>query len=421
MHATEVDPNFAVAWLGLGLQYSNTSQPGLAAECMSKAFALSDRVSEDERARITYFYYQIVTGELEKAIEAQEAYVRSYPRAARGHGNLGNLYAATGQFEKAFAATSEAYRLNPNTTIWPGNLGEALIGLNRFDEAREVCLRAISQKLDSTSIRERLFTVAFISGDAQAVQQQVAWAKGRTDEYRAVYWLAQASSFGGRWRESEEHLRRATDLALRAEAKEVVAGYAADQALRAAWLGQFPQSVSLAQAALKIESNRNVLTRAALAFALAGDAAKAQPLIQELEEKHPKDSLVNQVWLPEIKAALELRKYNAHGALALLEATKRYESAAAFSSQTLRSIVYLKLGQGAQAAAEARKILDHRGQGPLSLLWPMAHLTLARASAMQGDTAQARKSYQEFFALWKDADPDIPILIEAKKEFEKLK
>ena len=419
--ATEMDPNFAVAWLGLALQYANTSQPGLAAECLSKAFALSNRVSEDERARITYFYYQIVTGELEKAIEGQEAYVRSYPRAARGPGNLGNLYSITGQFEKAVAATSEAQRLNPNTTIWPGNLAEALIGLNRFDEARDVCQKALGQKLDSTSIRERLYTVAFVSGDAERAQEQIAWAKGRTDEYRAVYWLVQSSAFGGRWRESDEQLQRAIELALRADAKEVVAGYTADQALRAAWLGQFAQSLTLAQSALNVERNRNVLTRVALAFALAGEAGKAQALIEEIEQKHPKDTLVNQVWLPEIKAAIQLKRNNAQAALDLLETTKRYEAAAALSPQMLRSMVYLKLGQNAQAAAEVRRILEHRGQGPLSTLWPLAHLALARASAMQGDTAQARQSYQDFFTVSKDADQDLPILVEAKREFEKLK
>ena len=419
--ATEMDPNFAVAWLGLGLQYSNTSQPALAAECMSKAFALTDRVSEDERARITYFYYQIVTGELEKAIEAQETYVRTYPREARGPGNLGNLYAATGQYEKALIATGEALRMNPNTSIWPGNLAEALIGLNRFDEARDACLKALGQKLDSTSIHERLYAVAFVNGDAPTLQAQLAWAKGRTDEYRAVYWVTQASAFSGRWRESNESLDRATEIALRADAKEVVAGYTAEQALRAAWLGQSDQSITLAQSALKIERNRTVLTRAALALALAGDLAKAQTLIEELEQKHPKDTLVNQVWLPEIKAVIELRKNNAAAALQLLETAKRYEAAAGLSSQTVRSMVYLKLGQGAQAAAEARKILDHRGQAPLSLLWPLAHLTLARASAMQGDTAQARKSIEVFLVLWKDADQDLPVLIEAKKELLSLK
>jgi hypothetical protein len=279
----------------------------------------------------------------------------------------------------------------------------------------------LSQKLDSTSIRERLYAVAFVSGDEQSLQEQINWATGRTDEYRAVYWLAQSSAFRGRWRESNEHLRRATELALRAEAKEVVAGYTAEHALRAAWLGQFAQSLTLAQSALKIERNRTVLTRTALAFALAGDAAKAQPLIQELEEKHPKDTMVNQVWLPEIKAAIEFRKNNAEAALELLKPTERYESAAGFSSQTLRSLIYLKLDQGAHAEAEARKILDHRGQSALSSLWPLAHLTLARASALQGDLAQARKAYQDFFTLWKDADADGPLLIEAKREFQRLK
>jgi serine/threonine protein kinase/tetratricopeptide (TPR) repeat protein len=419
--ATELDPNFAVAWLGLALQYANTSRPGLATECLSKAFALSDRVSEDERARITYFYYQIVTGELEKAIEGQEAYGRSYPRASRGPGNLGNLYSITGQFEKAVAATSEALRLNPNTTIWPGNLAEALIALNRFDEARDVCQRALAQKLDSTSIRERLFTVAFVNGDEQGWRQQLEWATGRSDEYRAAYWLTQAKSFGGQWQESNEQLRRATELALRAETNEVVASYTAEQALRAAWIGQISQSLELARSALKLERNRTVLTRAALAFALAGEVAKAQALIEELEQKHPKNTMVNQVWLPEIKAAIELGRNNAQAALELLEPARRYEVAAGFSPQTMRSLVYLKLGQGAQAGAEARKVLDHRGEGPLSLLWPLAHLTLARAWVMQGDMAQARKSYQDFFTLWKDADHDIPTLIEAKREFEKLK
>src|SRR6185369_934544 len=354
--ATEMDPNFATAWLGLALQYANTSQPALAAECLSKAFALSNRVAADERARITYFYYQIVTGELEKAIEAQQAYVRNYPRESRGPGNLGNLYSITGQYEKSIAATTEAQRLNPNTTIWPGNLGEALIGLNRFDEARDVCRRALAQKLDSTSIRERLYRVGFVSGDAQGMKEQVAGGGGRTDEYRAVYWLVQSSSFGGRWRESNEHLSRATELAQRAEAKEVVAGYTADQALRAAWLGQFAQSLTLAQSALKIERNRNVLTRTALAFALAGEDAKAQQLVDELEEKHPQDTMVNQVWIPEIEAVIELRHSTASAALELLQKAEHYEAAAALSPQTLRSMIYLKMGQGPQAAAEARKI-----------------------------------------------------------------
>lgn len=420
-HATDIDPNFAVAWLGLGLQYNNTGQPGLGAESMTKAFALKDRVSENERARITYFYYQIVTGELEKAIEAQEAYVASYPREARGPGNLGNLYAITGQFDKAVASTSEALRLNPNTTIWPGNLAEALIALNRFDEAREVCQRALGQKLDSTSIRERLFAVAFVKGDVQAMQDQLTWSSGRPDEYRAVYWQTQTSSFAGQWHKSEEQLSQATDLAARTGAKEVVASYTADQAVRAAWLGHFAQAANLADEALKSEHNRNVLKSAALAFALSGQAGRAQSLVSELEGHYPKDTLVNHLWLPVIKAALELKKGNAEAALNVLEPAKRYETVGGFWPQTLRSMAYLRLGQVDQAVIEARQILEHRGQGPLSLLWPLAHVTLAQAAAQKNDAVQARKSYEDFFALWTDADTDIPVLIEAKQHFEKIK
>jgi eukaryotic-like serine/threonine-protein kinase len=420
-HATDLDPNFAVAWLGLALQYANTSQPGLGAESLTKAFALKDRVSENERARITYFYYQIVTGELEKAIEAQEAYVASYPREARGPGNLGNLYAATGQFDKAVASTSEALRLNPNTTIWPGNLAEALIALNRFNEAREVCQRALEQRLDSTSIRERLFAVAFVNADGQALQDQLTWATGRPDEYRAVYWQTQTSSFAGQWHKSEEQLSRATEIATRTGAKEVVSSYTADQAVRAAWLGHLAQAANLADDALKIEHNRNVLKSAALAFALAGQAGRAQSLVSELEQQYPKDTLVNHLWLPVIKAALELKKGNAEAALTLLESAKRYENVGVFWPQTLRSMAYLRLGQADHAVIEARKILDNRGQGPLSLLWPLAHLTLAQAAVQKSDLMQARKAYEDFFAVWKDADTDLPVLIEAKQHFEKIK
>ncbi|HEX7297256.1 MAG TPA: protein kinase [Pyrinomonadaceae bacterium] len=419
--ATEKDPNFAVAWLGLALQYSNTGQPALAAENAEKAFNLREHASEAERARITYFYYQIATGELDKAIEEQEAYARNYPREARGPGNLGNLYSSIGQYDKAVVATSEALRLNPNTTIWPGNLAEALLGLNRFAEAKDVCERAIAQKLDSTSIRERLYAVAFVYNDLPALQAQIAWASGRADEYRAVNWQTQTAAFGGEWRKSEEHLRRATELALRSQAKEVAASYTADEAVRAAWLGLTSRATAMGEAALKLERNRRVLTSAALAFALSGEASRAQSLIAELEQKFPKDTRVNQLWIPQIKAALELQKGDAEAVFDLLEPARRYEPAAEFGPQTLRVMAYLKVNKGAEAAAEARKIIDHRGEGPLSLLWPLAQLNFARASVMQGDTRQARESYESFFALWNSADPEIPILIEAKKEYEKLK
>jgi serine/threonine protein kinase/Flp pilus assembly protein TadD len=419
--ATEKDPQFATAWLGLGLQYANTGQPGLATECLTKAFALSGKASEDERARITYFYYQIVTGELDKAIEAQEAYVRNYPRESRGPGNLGNLYSITGQFEKSVAATHEAQKLNPNTAIWPGNLAEALIGLNRFDEARDVCRQALAQKLDSMSIRERMYAVAFVTGDAQSLQEQLAWASGRPDEHRAVSWTVQSAAFAGEWKKSNDNFKQASELAQRAESKEVVAGYTADQAVRAAWLGRYSEALSLADTALSLERNRNVLTRVAFAFALSGEAARAQSVMEELEQKFSESTLVDQLWLPQIRAALELKKGNAAEALEQLEKTRQYEAVGELRSQTLRTLAYLKLGKGTEAVAEAQRILDHRGEGALSLLWPFAKLNLARAAQLQSDTAKARKGYEEFLVLWKNADADLQWLQDAKKEYEKLK
>ena len=419
--AVEKDPNFASAWSSLSANYTTTKQPGLAAECAAKAFALRDRVSELEKAKITVFYYGFVTGELDKAIEAQDAYKQNYPRDPIGPGNLAYYYGISGQFEKAVSFASEAVRLGPNSAARHSNLAEDLLRLDRFTEANEACARALAQNLDSASIRGHLYSLAFISGDATAMQEQVAWASGKPDEYRAVDWQTQTAAFAGAWRRSQDLARRATEMTVHSDAKEVGAEYTAEAALRAAALGQSQQAVSLADAALKLTRNQVTLTYTALALALAGEAAKAQQLASELEKEHPKDTLVNQLWLPTIKGALELRKGNAQAAIELLEAAKRYERAAEFWPQYVRGLAYLKLGKGAEAVAEYQKILDHRGEAPLSALYPLAHLGLARAAALQGDSAKAQKEYREFFTIWKDADADLPVLIEAKKEFEKLK
>jgi len=419
--ATEKDPNFASAWLGLAIDYNNSTQPRLAAESASKAFALRERAGEDERARITVFYYKLVTGELDKALEAQEAYVRNYPRDTRGPGNLADFYGRLGQIEKSVALTREAIKLNPNSASGYVNLAGNLTRLNRYSEAKELLQQALEKKLDSQGIQSALFSLAFIDGDAQGMQAQIAAAVGKPDEYGFVSWQTETASFAGEWGKSQDHSRRSVELALSKDAKENAALYMSEQALRAAWLGQSSQSITLANAAPGTASNKIILTRIALALAIAGDAAKAQSLVLEIEQQYPKDTKVTQLWLPQVKAALELRKGNAQAALDLLESTRRFEPSDEFHPQTLRAMAYLKLGKGAEAAAEYRKIIDHRGEGPRSLVWPLAHLGLGRALAMQGDKAQARQSYEAFFALWKNADADLPILIEAKKEYDKLK
>ena len=418
--ALEKDPNFALAWVALAIQYSHSGQPELASEYVTKAYALRERVNENERARITGLYFG-VTGELDKAIASFEEYTRNYPRDIRGASNLANCYAQLGQIEKAAAIVEEALRVNPNSGSLYATQANNLIRLNRYAEVEVVLQQALARKFDAIAVRDNLHALAFIKGDAHGVQDQMAWASGKPDEYRAVNWQVETASFAGEWRKSQDHLRRATELALSAEDKENAAFYSGFQAVRAAWLDESAQAVLLAETALKTHRNRDILVTAAFAFAFAGESVKAQQVMQELQKKYPKATQINQLAFPDIKAALAWHKGDAQNVLNLLEPTKHFEPVDEFWQQTLRTLAYLKLGKGAEAAAEARKVIDHRGEGPRSLLWPLAHLNLARASAMQGNTAQAKQMYEEFFKLWKNADADLPILIEAKREYGKLK
>jgi len=457
--AVELDPNFALAYIGLAIQYGNSNQPGLGAENAAKAFALKDRVSEYEKLRISSFYYSQVTGEVDKAIEVQELMKRTYPRDHRGPGNLSDRYLRIGQFERAVAEAREALHLNPNAVAWHANLGEAFLRLSRFAESREVFEQALQQKIDSTDFHTRLYQIAFVSGDAAAMKQQLDWASGKPDEYVALDWQTQTSAFAGQYKQAQDFSRRSIDLAVHSDAKEVAAQYAAEEALREAVLlygtgsgsglvlygtrsgsdlvsssqralqshrvASAPRTVlevqTLAQSALKLERNQISLTRSALALALGGEPSQAQSLVEELLRRYPKDTLVNSIWLPTIRAAIELNSNNPAQAIQLLEATRRYEGAAEFWPIYLRGQAYLRQRAGTEAAAEFQKILDHRGQAPLSALYPLSHLGLARAAALAGDTAKSQKAYQDFLALWKDAETDIPILQEARREYEKLK
>jgi serine/threonine protein kinase/Flp pilus assembly protein TadD len=419
--ATELDPNFAYAYGGLAVQYSNTGQPKLAAECAEKAFALRDRVTELERLRISYFYYSFVTGELEKSIEVLELYRQTYPRDWRAHNNLSDRYTLIGQFEKAAESAREGIRLNPNGYVGYANLAEAFIRLNQLAEAKAVIEQAQQQRLDAINFRTFLYQIGFVNGDQGGMQQQLSWASGKPDEYFALDWQTQAAVFAGEWKQAQDLSRRAIELAGGNDAKENAAQYAAEAALRGAVLGQCTQTKAASTQALSLARNQVSLTRSALALALCGESSQAQSLEDELKTQYPKDTLVNSLWLPTVRAAQELPHGNAAQALDALQPALRYEAAAEFWPQYVRALINLKLNKSTEAAVEFQKILDHRGQAPLSVLYPLADLGLARAATLQGDTSKARKAYQDFFALWKDADADIPILIKAKQEYEQLK
>jgi serine/threonine protein kinase/tetratricopeptide (TPR) repeat protein len=419
--AVELDPNFASAHGLLAVIYFNMKQPRLAADYAEKGYALRDRVSEYEKFRVVSYYYGFVTGEADKQIEVLEMQKQTYPRDFRAPAMLATVYDELRQSDKAVAEALEAVRLNPDFAAAYRNLGLAFIQLNRFAEGKEVYERALQQKLDLAGLHSGLYDIAFVSGDRASMQHQLDWASGKPDEHMALDWQTGVAAFAGERRLAQDFARRAIDLATRSGAKEEAARYAGEQALRAAVFGQFTSAKAAAGQSLALDRNQIPLTRAALALAQSGEPSQVQPLIAELAKAHPKDTLLNGVWLPTIRAAMELQLGNAGQAIELLQAARLYEAAADFWPPYLRGQAYLRLKSGREAAAEFQKILDHRGEAPLSALYPIAHLGLARASALAGDVTGSRKAYQDFLALWKDADADLPVLIEAKKEYERMK
>lgn len=419
--AVELDPNFAYAYAGLSVNYANTNQPKLAAGYAAKAFALRDRVSELEKLRISYFYYSYVTGEIDKQIEVLEMYKRTYPRDARAPTNLSDVYSRLGQFEKAAAEAREGVRLNPNSVVGYINLGQAFIGLNRFADAREVVQQASQQNLDSTFFHGFQYQIAFAASDTTEMQQQLDWSRGKPDEYVALDWQTQTAAFRGHYHRSQDFSQSSIELATRGDAKEVAARYAVEAALRGGVLAQCSQTKAAIAQSSGLERNNFFFTRGALALALCGDASQAQSFVDEVTKERPHDTLINSLWVPIIRAAIEINRNNPSEAIKFLESARRFEAAAEFWPQYLRGLAYLKLKSGNEAAAEFQRILDNRGQAPLSVLYPLAHLGLARAAVLTGDLSKSRKAYQDFLALWKDADSDLTILQEAKLEYEKVK
>jgi serine/threonine protein kinase/Flp pilus assembly protein TadD len=420
-HAVELDSDFASAYAMLAVSYYNLKQSGLAAENAVKAYALRERVSEYEKFRVVSYYYAFVTGEVDKRIEILEMLRQTYPRDYRAPAMLARAYNQVTQSDNAAAEAREAMRLNPNFAAAYRILGSALIQLNRFAEGGETYEQALQQKLDIVEFHSGLYEIAFVSGDRAAMQHQLDWTIGKQVEYVALGWQTGTEAFDGEWRQAQDFARRAIHLALRSGAKEEAAGYAAEQALRAAVFGRFTSAKAAAAQSLALDRNQITLPRAALALAQCGESSQARLLIEDFSKRYPKDTLVIGIWLPVIRAMLELQRENAAQAIELLKAAGRYEAAAEFWPQYVRGQAYLRLKSGREAAAEFQKILDHRGEAPLSPLFPLAQLGLAQASALAGDATGSRKAYQDFLTLWKDADADLPVLIEAKKAFERLK
>jgi len=425
--ALEIDPNFAVAYASLGLVYGNLGQASLAAENIKKAYALRDRVSEREKYRISALYYQNVTGEMEQAVQVYELWAKSYPQDSVPVGNLGVIYANLGQYEKSLVATVEGQRLGADA-IGYSNLAGTYLALNRLDDAQKAVEDAQQHQMESDILHLVIYQLAFLKGDTAEMERQVTWAAGKPGtEDLLLSFQSDTEAYYGHLVRARDFSRRAVDAAIRADSKESAAIWQVNSALREAEFGNAAAAKQGVAAALAVSPGRDVKMFAALTLAQVGEIARAKALADELEKNYPSQTVLKVYWMPAIKAAIELNAGKSTQAQMLLEAAAPYELGGPPQLQVgtlypayLRGQSYLMAHNGTAAAAEFQKLPDHRGIVINFPLGALAHLGLARAYVLSGDTAKARTAYQDFFTLWKDADPDIPILKEAQAEDAKL-
>jgi DNA-binding winged helix-turn-helix (wHTH) protein/tetratricopeptide (TPR) repeat protein len=426
--AIELDPKFAIAYAALAAHYSNLDEPSLALEYATKAYELRDRVTEREKLGISFIYFR-VTGEVEKQAQVFDLWMADYPRDGTPHVSLGMNFVFMGQYEKALAEFQKALQLGPGSAAVYENLSGLYLALDRLDEAKATLNQAQASKLDGAGLHWIGYYLGFLQGDIAQMEQQVAWAAGKPGtEDILLSAQSDTEAYYGRLNGARDFSRRAVDSAVRADANEAAALWRVTAALREAELGKTAKARDDVRQALALAPGRNVKIFAALTLARANDTARALALAHELEKNYPSNTVLKIYRLPTINAAIALSKGNSSQALETLEIVKPYELGAPTPSfyetlypPYLRGEAYLLARNGSAAVAEYQKVINHRG---IALNFPpgvLAHLGLARAYAMQGNTARAKSAYNDFFTLWKNADPDIPILIAAKTEYAKLK
>jgi eukaryotic-like serine/threonine-protein kinase len=439
--AIELDPNFALGYVAVGSEYSSLGETGRAIEYFSKAFELRNHASEREKLNIMGQYYENATGEREKSVQTYQERIENYPRGASGYSNLGIVYVGLGEYEKAVEASKQALRLAPDQAGTLTNLVNCALALQRFDEAQQFIREAQERKMDDAILHNALYALAFLKKDPAAMAEQQQWLT-RQPEYEN-YALALASdteAYAGRVRKARELTQRAVDSAVNADSKENGAIWRANAAIREAAYGNLAEARQSAAEAVKLDAaSQGVQVESALAFAMAGNTAQAESVARDLGKRYPVDTQVQSLWLPAIRAQLELDKKDPAAALKELQAaTSPLEfGQIAFVANIsclyptyIRGEAFLADGQGRAAAVEFQKIIDRSG-----IVWncwtgALARLGVARANALEAkslqgvdaDAARARAlaAYQDFLALWKDADPDIPVLIQAKAEYAKL-
>jgi serine/threonine protein kinase/tetratricopeptide (TPR) repeat protein len=419
--AIQLDPNFAMAYVGLGYTYSNLGEPGLAALNFKKAHDLLGRVTEREKLHIEAAYYWNVVGDLGKTLQAQEVLEQTYPRDKWAPNDLSIIYRQLGQHEKALAEAQEAARRDPASGLNYVALTLGYLNLNRLDEARASAEEGLAKDTDSPPLRIALYSVAFLQNDPAGMAKQVAGSVGKPGLEDALLDLeADTAAYSGRLREARDFSRRAVTTAEGTGNKGSAAFYECSAAVREGLFGNTLEARQRATAALSISTMRDIQFGAALALALAGNP-RVRALADDLARRFSADTLVQMNYLPMIRARLALNQAKAQKAVEVLQPISPYELGTGTLPAYVRGEAYLAAHLGSEAAAEFQKTLDHRGIVVNEPIGALARLQIGRAYAMQRDTAKARTAYQDFLTLWKDADPDIPILKHAKAEYARLK
>jgi hypothetical protein len=431
-----------MGFMAVGSEYYSLSQTGRASEYLARAFELRDHASEREKLAITATYY-LNTGELGKAGQAYQEEIESYPRSQGAHLNLGVVYAEQGQYEKSVEMSQAERQLNPDNVAPYDNLADSFIASRQFDDARKMIREARAKKLEDYITRMAEYILAFYSSDSAGMAEQLQWFNGKPEENYGFALAADTEAYHGRLGSARKLVKRAVESALRADSKENAGVWLENIALYEASIGNREEARQKAGEGLRLApGSQGVNSEAALAFAMAAENAQAEGLAKEMNSQHPLDTQVQSLWLPAIRAELDLRSDKPQAAVEALQAASGIDlgqltfvnNMSCLYDIYIRGEAYLDAGQASASANEFQKIVDHNG-----IVWncwtgALAQLGVARANALQSRTFQgqgqgadadaarvrALAAYNDFLTLWKDADPDIPILKQAKAEYAKL-
>jgi tetratricopeptide (TPR) repeat protein len=429
--AVALDPKFALAHSNLAVAYYNLNQNALAADQIRQAFELADRQTVRDRLHITTLYYDLATGDVQKAIGSYKQWVQLYPRDDIAKGNLASEYFLIGDYDQAATFAQQALRLDPGSAAWYENLATAYIALQRLEEAQNVLNQAFARKLDDPSMHADLYALAFLRGEPAGMEREMAWSVGKAggeDDILALQ--ADTEAYAGHVQKARELSRRAVEVAQNSQLNEPAAIWQGIAALREAMYGNLEEARKGADKVLEIAPNsRDAQVLAILVLARTGDVRRAQTMLDDLAAANVSNTIVQSAWVPTVRAQTAMINQKPTQALELLDTVRPYERGQLIGNLSyscmipvyVRAKAYLAANRGPQALAEFQKLIDSRGVVGNCWSGALAYLGQGRAQALSGSTNAARTSYQTFFALWKDADANIPTLKTARAEFAKLK